>query len=177
MFHLGGYKAAWSLCKSGKVSQTGLTYLSKLPSAEPRSRGECSVLPLSGMEKKIDESIHLVKGIPAWKITAQGNVQNFPTVSPLLLSSSSMDHSPNCMIPFVLIWFIAAPPCAPCCAAAWHPDARRLKAAPGHQNPILVIKGALLYHCLWGKKFKLIVYHLVTPSGIAGLLIDCYLQI
>lgn len=54
-------------------------------------------------KKKIDKSIHLVKGIPAWKITAQSNVQNSPTVSPLLLSSSSMDRSPNCMIPFVLI--------------------------------------------------------------------------
>lgn len=87
----------------GRFSRTVLTYLSKLPSAEPRSKGECSVLPLSGMERKIDESIHLVKGIPAWKITAQGNVQNLPTVSPLLLPSSSMDRSPNCMIPFVLI--------------------------------------------------------------------------
>lgn len=129
-------------------------------------RRDCSVLSLLGMEKT-DESSHLVKGIPAWRITAQGDVQNLPTLITLLLAASAMDMSPNCMIPFILNGFIPASPRASSCAAAWHQNGRRLRAAPGHHNKIrLLTELCCIMACdeyPGGKKFKLILCCLVSP--------------
>lgn len=79
----------------------------------------------SGMEKT-DELSHLIKAIPAWRITAQGDVQNLPTSVTFLLSASTRDISPNFMIPFVLNGFIPACPYASSCTAAWQQHAWRL---------------------------------------------------
>lgn len=129
-------------------------------------RRDCSVLSLLGMGKP-DESSHLVKEIPAWRITAQGDVQNLPTLITLLLAASAMDLSPNCMIPFILNGFIPASPCASSCAAAWHQNGRRLRAAPGHHNKIrLLTELCCIMACdeyPGGKKFKLILCCLVSP--------------
>lgn len=154
----GRMQTAWSLCKSQKAP-TDWAHLSKLPSMEPWLRGDCSVLSLSGMEQR-DELSHLIKGVPAWRITAQ-DVQNLPALITFLLSAATMDLSPNCMIPIVLNGFIPASPCASSCAAAWHHNARRLQAAPGHHNTILLLMELC---CIMacdeypgGKKFKLIL--------------------
>lgn len=143
---VGRLQTAWSLCKSQKAL-ADWAHLSKLPSMETWLRGDCSVLSLSGVEKT-DELSHLVKGIPAWRTTAQGNVQNLLTLSTSLLSASAMDLSPNSMIPFVLNGFIPASPCASSCAAAWHRNGRRLSCSWLSQHNT-VVNGALFYHGLW----------------------------
>lgn len=117
-------QTAWFLCKSQKapVDWAQLTLANHCPCSHDK---EWTIQCCLCQEWNKWMNHVALSGELHWRIAAQGDVQNLPTVITFFLAASGMYLSPTCVIPFVLNRFSLLLPLASSCAQ--HQNVRRLQ--------------------------------------------------